>query len=36
MVEAEKQEQKCKEQHEEILIRREIKQREAPAAREAD
>jgi hypothetical protein len=34
MVEAE--EKKCKEQQEEIRIRREIKEREAAAAREAD
>jgi hypothetical protein len=36
MVQAEKQEQKCKEQQEEIRIRREIKECEAVAAREAD
>jgi hypothetical protein len=36
MVEAEKQEQKCKEQQEEIHIRREIKEREAIVAREVD
>jgi hypothetical protein len=36
MVEAEKQEEKCKEQQEEIRIRREIKEREVVAAREAD
>jgi hypothetical protein len=36
MVEAEKQEEKRKEQQEEICIRREIKEREAAAAREAD
>jgi hypothetical protein len=36
MVEAEKQEEKCKEQQEEIRIHREIKEREVAAAREAD
>jgi hypothetical protein len=36
MVEAEKQEQKRKEQPEEIRIRRVIKEREAVTAREAD
>jgi hypothetical protein len=36
MVVAEKQEEKCKEQQEEIRIRREIKEREVAAAREAD
>jgi hypothetical protein len=36
MVEAEKQEEKRKEQHEEICMRREIKEHEAVVAHEAD